>query len=339
MKVSELGEFRLIELIADIVAKSGTTSKNLLIGIGDDAAAWLGDDPIQLSTTDSLVQDIHFTLNTITWDELGWKALAINLSDIAAMGGIPRYALVSLALPGDIEVDSVAQFYHGMIGLARLFYVSIAGGNIVQAPLVAITLTVVGSAEQPSNILTRSAAVPGDHIAVTGYLGSSAGGLKMLRGGLELDQETTSFLRNAHLKPYPRVWEGKTLARLGIRAAIDLSDGLIADLSKLCQASGVGAQVRVDRLPVHPLLKAAFKSDYFSLALSGGEDYELLFTGDPVLIDKIGQAAQYPITVIGEIVNDEPGRVTLLDEKNRVIEWHQAGWEHFVSGGGMDGFS
>jgi len=167
MKVSELGEFGLIDLLAEMI--SGSQNKNaasyqkLIIGIGDDAAAWKDDAATQLVTTDSLFQDVHFRLSTTSWYELGWKALAVNLSDIAAMGGVPMYAVVSLALPPDTEVDDVRALYQGMIELAQRFGVAIVGGDTCRAPLVSITVTVLGSAkDKDGRMLTRSAARPGD---------------------------------------------------------------------------------------------------------------------------------------------------------------------------------
>ena len=283
MKVSEIGEFGLIELLAEIATMS--RPKPLLVDIGDDAAAWRSEAGVQLATSDSLIQDVHFTLSTTTWQELGWKALAVNLSDIAAMGGVPQYALVSLGLPGDTEVEHMAQLYHGMAELARLFDVAIIGGDVVAAPLVVLSLAVVGSAQ--GNILTRSAASPGQRIAVTGYLGASGGGVAMLKRGLQLDVETTASLRQAHLKPYPRVLEGQLLARHGVRAAIDLSDGLASDLAKLCKASKVGARLFLDQIPIHPSVRNSFKEGYLKLALAGGEDYELLFTGSTEVVDRV----------------------------------------------------
>ncbi|MCK4964297.1 MAG: thiamine-phosphate kinase, partial [Dehalococcoidia bacterium] len=276
MKVSELGEFGLIELLAKIAGQ--LKDKSVLIGIGDDAACWRTEACAQLATSDSLIQDVHFTLSTTTWRELGWKALAVNLSDIAAMGGFPQYALVSLGLPGDIEVASVAELYEGMAELARLFDVSIVGGDSVGAPVVILSLAVVGKAQTTQTVLTRSAAAPGDRIAVTGYLGASAAGLAMLKKGLEFDKETAATLREAHLKPHPRIVEGQALARHGVKAAIDLSDGLVSDLNKLCKASGVGARLFTNQIPVHPVVRRSFGDDSIELALSGGEDYELLFT-------------------------------------------------------------
>lgn len=324
MKVSELGEFGLIELLAKIV---GGTGSDVLVGIGDDAACWRTDASIQLATSDALIQDVHFTLRTTTWRELGWKALAVNLSDIAAMGGLPKYALVSLGLPGDTEVKSVVELYEGMAELTHLFDVAIVGGDVVASPIVILSLAVVGTTQ---NILTRSAAVPGDHIAVTGYLGASAAGLVMLQRGLRFDKEIAASLREAHLKPYPRVVEGQTLARHGVRAAIDLSDGLVGDLAKLCKASGVGARLFIDRIPIHPSVHTAFRDDRLNLALSGGEDYELLFTSSVEVIDKVKRLMPCPVTVIGEIVDEEPGRVRLFDEQGNEAKLEKGGWEHFA---------
>jgi thiamine-monophosphate kinase len=324
MKVWGLGEFGLIELIAEIVGKA--SRKDIILGIGDDASVWRTESSIQIGTTDILIQDVHFTLKTTTWRDLGWKALAINISDIAAMGGKPSYALVSLGLPPETEVDSVAELYRGLMEIATKFDVDICGGNISSAPVAIINLSVIGEASH--NILTRSAALPGDQIAVSGYLGQAAAGLKMLRAGLEFDSETTAFLREAHLRPCPRVAEGQILVQNGVRAAIDLSDGLVNDLAHISKASHVGAKVWVHRLPIHPLVSAAFKEESLGLALSGGEDYELLFTAKSDVIERVKGLMPSPVTVIGEILSGEPGQVTLYDERGQIVEWNEQGWEH-----------
>lgn len=334
MKLSEFGEFALIELIHDITGKFKNTKQSswqqLLIGIGDDAAAWQGDSHIQLATTDSMVQGTHFDLNNITWEELGWKALAVNLSDIAAMGGTPKYALLSLALPGELEVENVAQFCHSVASLAAKFGVAIVGGNISTAPNIVINITVFGSAKTRS-ILKRSTATPGEQIAVTGNLGLSAAGLKMFKEKISLDAQVAGILRKAHLQPVPKIKEGQILAQHGVKTAIDISDGLIADLEHICEASKVGAKIKVVQLPVHPMVKANFP-DYHELALYGGEDYELLFTADKNIIVQVRKALNYPITIIGDIVEEGlPDRVTLLDHKGNTIPASNRGWEHFRS--------
>lgn len=330
MKVSELGEFGLIDLLAKMTC--ATPDKNLIIGIGDDAAAWRGDTSTQLATVDSFIQDIHFTPGMASWNELGWKALATNLSDIAAMGGVPRYALVSLALPDDTEVEDVTALYQGMIELAQQFGVAIAGGDTSSAPLVAISITVVGSTgNQDNRILTRSAAKPGDRVAVTGYLGAAAAGCEMLTNQLQFDPEATATLRTAFLHPYPQINEGQLLVAQGVKTAIDISDGLIADLTHICKASQVGARIEVDRVPVQANVKANFGNRALELALSGGEDYELLFTAPAEVIDKVKTAADCPITVIGEITADKIGKVTLVDSTGTTFNLHKIGWEHFTT--------
>lgn len=334
MKVSELGEFGLIELLANIVDSTKNPKdiswQSLLIGIGDDAAAWQLDDAIQLATTDGLVQDTHFDLNVVTWEELGWKAIAVNLSDIAAMGGTPKYALISLALPGDLKIDNVSSLYQGMAKIASRFGVAIVGGNIASADKTIVNVTVLGSLES-SSMLSRSAAVSGDQIAVTGYLGLSAAGLRMLKQHLKIDAETAKLLRKAHITPMPRVDEGQILLHRGVKAAIDISDGLIADLTHICQASKVSARINQNELPIHPALKKNFKSDYLQLALSGGEDYELLFTASNQIMSRLRKTMRCPVTVIGEITQGKPGQVTLVDADGRTVPWQEAGWEHFKS--------
>lgn len=334
MKVSELGEFGLIELLADIIDKTknpqNASWQQLIIGIGDDAAAWQGDSSIQLATTDSLVQDTHFDLNITGWEELGWKAIAVNLSDIAAMGGIPKYALVSLALPGELKIDCVSSLYHGMAQIANQFEIAIAGGNIAASSKAVITITVLGSLKD-RYALTRSAAIIGDQVAVTGYLGLSAAGLRMLKQKLDFNAETSRLLRQAHLQPMPRVKEGQILVHQGVRAAIDISDGLIADLAHICKASQVGARIKENLVPAHPVVQANFKADCQQLALTGGEDYELLFTASSQVIAQVKQAIPCPVTIIGEITEGMPGQVTVIDAAGESIPWQQAGWEHFKS--------
>jgi thiamine-monophosphate kinase len=335
MKVSDLGEFGLIALLAEIVDKTknhkDSSWQRLVIGIGDDTAAWQAMGAVQLATTDSLVEGTHFDLNVITWEELGWKAIAVNLSDIAAMGGTPEYALVSLALPGELETDNVAGLYRGMAEIACRFGVAIAGGNIASADKTVINVTVLGSLES-NFMLTRSGAVPGDRIAVTGYTGLSAAGLRMLKQNLRFDPETTQLFREAHLTPMPRVDEGQILLHRSVKAAIDISDGLLSDLAHICQASKVSARINQDALPIHPALKKNFESDFLQLALSGGEDYELLFTACNMIMTRLRKTMPCPVTVIGEITGDKPGQVEIVDSDGKTIPYEKSGWEHFKSG-------
>jgi len=335
MKVSELGEFGLIELLAEMVAASQerqlASRRRLILGIGDDAAAWQDEASTRLVTCDSLIQDVHFSPAITTWYELGWKALAVNLSDIAAMGGIPEFAVVSLALPGDTGVGDVTALYRGMIEMAQQFEVAIVGGDTSRAPLVAITITVLGTTggiDKP--VLTRSAARPGDKIAVTGYLGAAAAGMEMLEKQLQFDAEAAASLGAAFLKPLPLVAEGRRLVEQGVKAAIDISDGLVADLCHICRASKVGARVEVDRVPVHLAVSSNFGDRALELALSGGEDYQLLFTAGVEAIDKIKEAASCPVTVIGETTADNAGDVSLIGRDGTTLHMHKRGWDHFT---------
>ena len=331
MKVSGLGEFGLIDLLAKMIREKGADRLGPgrpVIGIGDDAAAWRGDASIQLATVDTMMQDVHFSLDTITWPELGWKSLAINLSDITAMGGVPAYALVALALPAETPVDTVTKIYQGLIDCAREFKLAIVGGNVSRAPQISVTITVLGSS--PDNkILRRDKARPGDLIAVTGFLGSAGGGREMLMKKLELKPKATKYLRDAFLHPVPRLAAGQLLVRRGIAAAIDVSDGLLADLRHVCEASRVAARVDISRLPIHEMLKASFGEKALELALAGGEDYELLFTGSAKKIDRIKAEIDCPVTVIGKIAAGEAGKIYLVDAQGRPVKIKKSGWSHF----------
>ena len=323
VKLSELGEFGLIDLLAKM---AGGGDERLLIGIGDDAAAWQGDDSIQLATVDSFFEGVHFTPQTTPWPDIGGKALAINLSDIAAMGGIPRYALVSLALPEDSQVEDVAALYNGMLKRAKEYGVTVVGGDISKAPLVAISVTVLGSSPT-NNILTRSSAKPGETVAVTGHLGAAAAGMELLNSHRRTDPEAESRLKNAFLHPVPRIAEGLLLVEQGVKTAIDISDGLVADLGQIGKASNVGARLEVERVPIEPAVKTAFGERALELALSGGEDYELLFTASTEIVEKVKKAASLTVTVIGEIVAGKG--VTLVDKEGQPFKLKKAGWEHF----------
>jgi len=330
MKVSELGEFGLIDLLAKIAPQGGPEHR-MLVGIGDDAAAWRGDDATVLATADAMVEGVHFATGTPWW-ELGWKALAVNLSDIAAMGGVPGHAIVNLSLPGTTEVEDVAQLYRGMAELATQHKVAIVGGNVTSAPVVMIAITVIGRGLK-EGFLRRSAAVPGDLVAVTGYLGSAAAGLKVLAGGLKVSPQAATYLKKAHLQPQPRIRDGQLLVKQGVRAAIDVSDGLVADLGHVCAASKVGAIVRANAVPIHPQMREAFGEDALGLALGGGEDYELLFAASDRIIGEVKAAigADCPVTVIGEITGG--AGVVLLGEDGKPYHIDGPGWDHFRKGG------
>jgi thiamine-monophosphate kinase len=333
MKVVALGEFGLVERIGKLIGKSRDASEawqKLIIGVGDDTAAWQGDDSIQLAKVDALLEGVHFKPGMMSWDDLGWKALAINLSDIAAMGGLPKYALVSLAITPETDVDDVLALYRGMLKLATQYGTAIIGGDTDSAPRISVTVTVLGSMGKSKTLLTRSAAKPGDLIAVTGYLGSAAAGFEIIRHKTKLGKNVTTA-KNAFQRPEPRVFEGQLLLKSGIKTAIDVSDGLISDLTHICKASRVSARIEAEKIPIAPEVAAAFDKKALLMALSGGEDYELLFTGSPEAIKNVMEKAACPVTVIGEIIPGKDSKVTVVDETGKPLKLGQKGWEHFIS--------
>lgn len=334
MKVAEIGEFGLIgrlEKMAQHAEDKHTEAwKQLIIGIGDDAAAYFANNEIQLTTVDSMVQDVHFSLDYMSWRELGWKSLAVNLSDIAAMGGFPRYALISLGLPGSTEAEDIVELYRGMFDIAGKFGTMVVGGDTVSAQMVFISVTLIGSAgDKKRGMLRRSTAKAGDQIAVTNYLGGSSAGLEMLKRGLKFKPKFMKELRTAHLTPIPRVAEGQLLVDKGVKCGMDISDGLIGDLTHICQESKVGARINTDLVPVLPAVKECFRERALELAMTGGEDYELLFTASPTVMNRVKKALQCPVTVIGEIIEGNANQVNLVDSAGRIISNKKTGWDHF----------
>ncbi len=329
MKVAELGETGIIEMLAGLIRESGKSQPGLILGIGDDAAVWQCHKSVQLATVDALREGVHFTRDMLAWYELGWKALAVNLSDIAAMGGAPQYALVSFSVPAATEVAEVEALYRGIIALAGKFDVSIIGGDTDCAPRIDICITVLGSLDGAEKMLTRAAARPGELVAVTGSLGSAAAGFEILAGRQKAAAADAAPLRAAFLKPNPRVIEGQRLLAAGVQVAIDISDGLATDLTRICRASHVGARIRSDSLPIAAEVRKVFGDRAPQLALGGGEDYELLFTAGADVINDLRSTLACPVTVIGEITSAEPGVATVLDGAGKTVPLERRGWEHF----------
>lgn len=343
MLVSELGEFNLIDRLAAVISRPNARriqavearGFRILRAIGDDAAAWNAPAGARVITTDTMVEGVHFNLNYTDWRSLGWKCLATNISDVAAMGCIPTYAIVTLGLRPDLPVDGLEALYEGMMEVAARFGGAIVGGDVVKSPSFFITIALQGAAPTPdAPILMRRAANPGDLIAVTGPLGASAAGLRLLMSGASPQPAAAAaYLTRAHNRPVPRVSEGVSLAVAGVRCAMDISDGLMDDLAKLCRASGVSALLHADRIPVDRRLKSAFPDDWLNLAVAGGEDYELLFTAPPELMDKASSALPEPPAVIGRVVecDDDAPRATLLDAQGKPMDVTSGGWDHFRS--------
>ena len=348
MLVGEIGELALIDRLARSIEPRNRALASALdpartvleVGIGDDAAAWSARAGMTVATTDTLVDGVHFIRGQIPWRDLGWKSMAVNLSDIGAMGCLPTYALVTLGLHESLSVESLEEMYAGMLDACEKSGGTIAGGDTVRSPVFFITVALEGMAavgghdRSEAALLRRDAASPGDLIAVTGHLGCAAGGLKLLSDARSspgrAGAEASDHLTQAHFRPTPRVSEGVALAGSGVRAAIDVSDGLVDDLGKLCRASKVAATVRAKDVPVDAALKSAFPDEWLQLAMGGGEDYELLFTASGSIMSRVSRLLPTPVTVIGEI-EEGPTRVTVLDEASASMPVDAGGWDHFAS--------
>ncbi|HEY7433951.1 MAG TPA: thiamine-phosphate kinase [Methylomirabilota bacterium] len=338
-RVGGLGELGLIRRIRRSAA-AGTTP-GIEVGIGDDAAV-LSVPPGHklLATTDLLIEDVHFRRVSATPADIGWKALAVNLSDIAAMGGIPRWALVALALPADTDVEAVDAFYAGLAEAATPHGVTVVGGDTSASPggwMVNVTLLGV----HPGEPRLRSHARAGDAVAVTGSLGASAAGLHALEIGLDrarhagLAAARLGEITRAHLRPRARIAEGRWLGQApGVHAMMDCSDGLVTDLGHICRESGAGARVRLDRVPVAASAREAARAlggDAREWAVSGGEDYELLLTCDPAAADRLVaglvEATGTALTVIGRI-EGAAGEPVFVDADGAPVAV-RGGFEHF----------
>ena len=339
MFVSDLGEFELIDRLESSVRHRNSLQTDLLresgieveIGIGDDAAAWVYPRSKVVGTTDTMVEDIHFIVGKMPWRELGWKALASNLSDVGAMGCSPTFALVTLGLRSDLPVSGLIEMYAGMMDVLEGTGGVLAGGDVVRSDTFFVSVSLEGVADVGASVLRRDRAQAGDAIAVTGQLGSSAGGLRLiLDDGSKREAGAAARCRliAAHNRPVPRVSEGLTLRRLGVSCAMDVSDGLTADLSKICVASGVGARIEASKIPADPHLKSAFPSDWLQMALGGGEDYELLFCAADSTMAKVVDELGSSVSVIGRVVDDDPV-VTVIAEDGTEVNVGSAGWDHF----------
>lgn len=328
-----LSEEDVIRLVQSL--SGGTGSPGLSVGIGDDAAVLQHPGGRLVVTTDLLVEGVHFDLAYTSAYDLGWRALAANLSDIAAMGALPRWSFLSLGLSGPPEEDFVASLVRGMADLAGPQGLVLAGGDTVKAPQVIVNLCLIGDAAGVEPLL-RTGARPGQAVCVTGSLGASAAGLAWLgRGGARDDPRATAAVA-AHLRPTPRLAAGRALATSGrVGAMMDLSDGLASDLARICRASQVGAVVEAAALPISQetrTLAAGLGADPLDWAVKGGEDFELLFTCDP---DQVGLLAELVadsspglgLTRVGRISDGRGVVLDLPDGSARDITL--GGYDHF----------
>ena len=338
--ISQVGEFGLIDRLRDALGIQ--VPETLVEGIGDDAAVYrVGGGRVHVVTTDALVEGVHFDRTFTPMRYLGWKSVAVNVSDVVAMNAEPRYATVALCLPNNVSIEQAEALYGGMAEACARFGLTVVGGDVTAAARLTLSVTVIGEAAE-ADVVFRRGAQPGDVLCVTGDLGSAAAGLKVLLAGkqsfeaggdgMETPPDLRDFAYAIERQLYPQARLDRTAqwAEAGVRptALIDISDGLASEVHHLARASGVGAVVEAGLLPIHvQTFKAAerFAEAPLSLALYGGEDYELLFAMPEADVAKLPENT---FAVVGQVVEPEEG-ITLRLPEGEVIPLEARGFEHF----------
>lgn len=336
MKLSDIGEFGLIHRVSqqflDLVS-------NNTFGIGDDCAVIpQSDTESLLVTTDLLIENVHFLRNKISPHALGHKALAVNLSDIAAMGGTPSAAFLSIGLPDEVELEWLDAFFAGIHDLSRQAFTPLLGGDTTKSKTdLIINFAVMGSVK-PDQVKYRSTAKPGDIICVTGNLGDSGGGLNIILNNLEDAADSDNrFLVQAHHSPRPHLAEGQWLGKQpAVHAMLDVSDGIDSDIQQIMKASDVGAQIAVEQIPMsESLLRFSARHQWNAMesAVAGGEDYCLLCTVSPESYESVRSQFQQdfgrPLYSIGVIT---PAGALEYQQDGTRIRFGRRGWDHFKQG-------
>ncbi len=335
MRLKDIGEEALIEHLAEKF-RLPTSGNGIVVGIGDDAAVLdLGGPMLTIITADMLAEGTHYRLDLITPYQLGWKSVASNISDVAAMGGLPSWTLVSVGLKPDTDIDFVDEMYRGIIECSERFENKVIGGDTISVERGSVIGICQMGKVEPDLVARRSGARPGDRILVTGWLGNSRGGLELLlKFGMEEAARLHGWLVSEHLMPVPRVHEARAAVKTNaVRAMMDVSDGLGADLPKLCKASGVGAVVYASKLPISSDLQSAAEilgKNTIDLVVSGGEDFELLMAvgKDDVekVVSTIKENTGARVSEIGEFTEDKTVEIVMPDGSRRSL---YGGWEHF----------
>ena len=308
-----------LDVIQRISQRLPGAPPEVIVGVGDDCAVLRLGDRDWVAAADMLVSGHHFEDSWATPEDVGYKAVAVNVSDVAAMGGTPRFILVS---GGADNSETTLRCMEGVMRACVEFGVYPLGGDTTRAAALTVDVAILGELTAPP--VLRSGASPGDILAVTGELGASAAGLLALQGGA---REPERLVRK-HLRPEPRVAAGKVAARLRVGAMLDLSDGLAMDVGRICEASGVGCRIELEKLPIAGDTReaaASFNRDAEELAATGGEDYELLICAPEEVITALRESLDLPLTVIGEMT--EGGGPVFL--RNGEPVEGLSGWDHF----------
>jgi thiamine-monophosphate kinase len=323
MKLRDLGEFPFLRRLRERVP----ADPRVLLGLGDDCAA-LSLQGTTILTTDAMIENVHFRREWTSFFALGEKAFTVNASDIAAMGGEPTFALLSLGVPQECEVEDLDAFFDGFVRAAATCGAALIGGNMSAAPCLMLSVTLLGRA--PHGVVTRAGARPGDDLYVTGTLGDAALGLRMLQEGR--DDTTAQAVKARFLSPSARLAIGQEVAARGLATAmIDVSDGLLQDLGHLCEGSHVGAVVEAPTLPLSAGYRALLGDQDWSLALTGGEDYELLFSAAAehrAAVEALTQRNDCTITRIGRIIPQAEG-LRVHGPDGTVYTPTHGGYDHF----------
>ncbi len=331
--VKDVGEWALVQRIAKIIE---CRDPNVVVSIGDDAAVVRTDcgDLLAL-TTDILVEDIHFKTETHTASEIGYKAIVANVSDIAAMAGLPRYALVTLGVNPNTPVAFVEDLYDGMITAAEMYGLSLIGGDTTRSDGLILNVMVLGSVEE-AKLKQRCEARLGEHIGVTGDLGSSAAGLFLLSDpALRSQRSGYSSVIRSHVSPKARLQEARVAAEQGISALEDISDGLASEVKHICEMSNLGAVIRAEDIPIaQQTVEVAHlaRTSPQEFALFGGEDFELVFTAPAAEMEHIKEAifaeTGTKVAVVGETAPPEQG-IRVLGTDGLLRELQGYGFQHF----------
>ncbi|MFQ6070803.1 MAG: thiamine-phosphate kinase [Candidatus Aminicenantales bacterium] len=335
--LADIGEFGLIRRIRNLIEEASPHDSSISVGLGDDTASIIPSQGYEmLLTCDCLVEGRHFLSQWIEPFDIGRRAMVVNISDIGAMGGLPRFALISLGLKPSMLVSAVEEMYRGFLEELKPFGGSIIGGNITRSnEKNFIDITLIGEVEK-GKILHRSGARSGDSILVTGYPGEAAAGLEILRKSKPEKGLKDNRLVRAYSLPSHRAWEGRAVARSGIaHAMIDTSDGFLGDLGHICEESHVGAELTQEKFPLSETLKKASQelaADPVELFLGESDDYELIIICPPSGVDDIekiiSEVSQVPVTEVGRIT-DKAGvmRIILPDGTGKLV--FPSGWNHF----------